>query len=220
MSKKFNKRIPVEGEFMKRKYNDNVYGWLQYNSFADAGKTLVPKYLINDLEPWKEIYKEFALSGQKRKFRDEIKKYRIAGFIKDATYKKGNNIIDCFELVYDEKELYYLMSDRVLEYMVNTKSCHSIRTLCYLTFKFKNNPRYTFTKKELIINVLGSTSIHNKHSYKIIDDVLFDLEQSGFIGINHEKYISLNDKATKVKQILWINLLPMDLKEYFERKKR
>lgn len=220
MSKKIEKRIPVEGEFMKSKYNDNVYGWLQYNSFADNGRTLVPKYLINDLEPWKEIYKGFALSGQRRKFRDEIKKYRIAGFIKDATYKKGDVIVDCFELVYKKEELYYLMSDRVLEYMVNTKSCHSIRTLCYLTFKFKKNPRYTFTKKELINNILGVSNATHKRDFKIFDDVLFDLEQSGFIGINHEKYISLNGKATKVKQILWINLLPSDLKEYFERKKR
>lgn len=222
--KKHTKRISVKGEFMKTKYNDNIYGWLQYNSFADEiGKdeyrTLTPKYIIDDLEPWTIIYRDYAASGQRRKFRDEIKKYYKAGFIKDVIYIKDGKEVECYELTYEYGEWYYLISDRVLEYLVNTKSVHTIRTLCYLAFKFNKNTRYTFTQKELLTNVLGVKSATNKDTNKIIDDVLFDLEKSGFIGINHDKYTSLNNKATRVKQIRWVNMLPNDLKEYFERKR-
>ena len=223
--RKNHKRISVEGEFMKTKYNDNVYGWLQYNSFADEiskgeYKTLTPKYIIDDLEPWKIIYKEYTPSGAKRKFKDEIKKYYKAGFIKDVIYKNKSGVeVECYELVYDKDELYYLISDRLLEYLVNTKSVHSIRILCYLAFKFNANKYYTFTQKELLRNVLGVKSVTNKDTNAMVEDILFDLQASGLIGI-HEKYISLNGKATRVRQIKWIDLLPTDLKEYFDRKKR
>lgn len=226
LKKKHPKRIPMEGEFMKTKYNDNVYGWLQYNSFADEiGKeehrTLTPKHIIDDLEPWKIIYKEYAPNGAKRKFKDEIKKYYKAGFIKDVIYINKSGVeVECYELVYDRNELYYLISDRLLEYLVNTKSVHTVRILCYLAFKYNSNKYYTFTKKELLRNALGVKSVTHERSNKIIDDVLFDLEKSGFIGINHEKFIPINNKASRVKQIRWVNLLPEDLKEYFNRKKK
>ena len=219
--KTYEKRIPVEGKFMKNTLNDNVYGWLQVNSFnqsiENTKRTISPKYIIKEKEPWNILFTEFEEKKARRKFKEEIKKYIKLGFIKESTYIKNNIEIECYELPFEYQELYYLIPSRTLEYLVHTKNKNSIRIYCYLMFKYQKNDRYTFTQKEIIRNVFNNKSITNEGLNIMIQDILIDLEISGFFEINHSKYISLNDKATVVKQFRWVNVKPGQLNKYFDK---
>lgn len=222
MEKNFTKRVPVSGEFMTTKLNDNVYGALLILSFAtgegEESKTLVSKIKIEENSPWLWVYTDLDNSKARRKWRDEIKKYIKAGLLKEVKHTtKNGNVIDCYEISKEGRELYYLISSRTLEYLINTKSTHSIRIYSYLMFKYSKNPNYLFTQKEILRNVFNQKSIKNDMLNKKVNDILFDLENSGFFKIDHERYISLNGKATRVKQLYDINYSPDKIEEHFKR---
>lgn len=223
MTKNYNKRIPVEGAFMSNKLNDNVYGALLIESFGNGegseSRTLVSKMRIDESASWIKVYPDLDNTKARRKWNGEIRKYIKAGLIKEVKYKSVNysDEIPCYELSKEFKELYYIIPSRTLEYLINTKSQHSIRIYCYLMFKYNGNKKYTFTQKEIISNVFNQKSITNEGLNKKVNDILFDLEQSGFFKINHDKYISLNSKATRVKQFINLNLTPIELQNYFNK---
>ncbi len=219
MNRSYTKRVPLNERFLTNKLNDSVYGALLVLSFAIDNKTLVSKLRVDEAALWLGVYPDLDNSKGRRKWNTEIRKYIKSGLIKEVKYKSENfsDEVICYELTKEFEELYYLIPSRVLEYLINTKSQHSIRIYCYLMFKYAKNKNYTFTQKEIIRNVFNQKSVTHQGLNDKVNDILFDLEQSGFFEINHDKFISLNGKATRVKQLLKINLTPSEMEKYFSK---
>ena len=221
--KSYEKRIPVEGLFMKNTLNDKVYGWLQVNSFnqsvADTKRTISPKYIIEQERPWTTLFPELDEKRARRKFKEEIKKCIKIGLVKETDYVKGNATIDCYELPFNYEELYYLIPSKTLEYLVNTQSKNAIRIYCYLMFRYQGKKRYTFTQKELIKNVFNNKSTTNESLNIMIQDILDDLQIDGFFSIGN-KYISINGMASVVKYFIWVNNNPCKVREYMKEKRQ
>ena len=237
MSKIIEKRIPVRNtNFNKRTLDDRVYGWFQENSHAKNidGKdiTLSPKYILENKQPWLTLYRDLEPIKAKRKFKDQLKRWTKLGFIDDYEiieedgYKK-----EYYKLPYDKeaKEFYYLIDTNILDYLVNTKSSGAIKIYTYLMFKYAKFPTHTFTVKTLAQDCFNVKNVcKDKTGLSImIHDCLSDLESNGFFSVDNEKYISLNGKATKVKQLYNINNKPFVIerrkqiiKEQLEENKR
>lgn len=208
---------------MSNKLDDLVYGWFQVNSFSkEEGKdkhiTLSPKARIEEQKPWQFIYSWLDNTKGRRKFNNEIKKLKQSGFLKETIYMKGIIEIECYELTYQYDEMYYLIPVNILEYLIHKQSMNTIRIYCYLMFKYQKNPRYIFTQKEIIKNVFNQKSTTHAELNAMIADTLYELEDEGFIEVNHEKYISLNGKAARVKQIVKVNEQPKNMEIYFKDK--
>lgn len=218
MSKIIEKRIPVKNtNFNKRTLDDRVYGWFQENSHAKniEGKdiTLSPKYVLEEKQPWLTLYRDLEPIKAKRKFKDQLKRWTKLGFIEDYEiieqdgYKK-----EYHKLPYDReaKEFYFLIDTSVLDYLVNTKSSGAIKIYTYLMFKYAKFPKHTFTLKEIAKDCFNVKNLDNDKTglSKMITQCLLDLEVTGFFNVNHDLFININNKASRVKQLYNINLKP------------
>lgn len=202
------RRIPLEGEFMQKKINDIVYGYLQTISYKDKeDKRFVYKDAIN----YSELEKKFGYDDNGKPFLSRLKITRAINVLKAYGFVEEGKVVDlynkkvpAFFLPYDETNPFQLIPNTTLKFLVDTSNSNVIKIYAYLLNKYlwkeKTKEKYIFSNKELIL-LLGMKSSTNQRDYDMINNILTSLHNNGLIYYS-EYYEKRGDKIIPRKKLI------------------
>lgn len=180
----YQKRIPAQGDFMKKKTNDILYGYLQSISYVDKNDiTFVYKEDVN----FSKIAENLGQNYNARKISRDFKFLQRIGLVElNKITTLQNETIDAYVLP-KIGDSYKLIPVKTLKYLINTSNANVIKIYVYLLYKYNNGLRqgYKFTKKELL-DVLKLKSTTNTEHYIMIDNILACLSNSELISLQYE----------------------------------
>lgn len=175
----YKKRIPTEGDFMKKKTNDILYGYLQYISYVDKNdKTFVYKNEVN----FAKIANALGENYNPRKISRDFKFLENIGLVElNNVTTIDDEIIEAYVLP-KIGDSYKLIPIETLKYLTHTANSNVIKIYVYLLYKYNNGQRkgYRFSKKELLSVLKLKSSTHMNH-YTMIDNILTCLLNSELI---------------------------------------
>lgn len=193
---KHQRNIPVEGEFMKKCYNDLVYAYLQCKSYKGVDEDDNEVYFV-----YQEQYRIPVLAKATRihgrTVRRKLDALMEGGFVrKGKVYNKNHT--ELVEVLIIEKinVLYQKIRIDTLQYLIDATNDCVIKTYAYLINKCLNvNDHYRFTKAELIQNCLGLSSTTNCRDYEHVSNILSILQKIGLIQFDNV-VIEVNGQLT------------------------
>lgn len=176
---KTERAIYIQGEFMKKAYNDLIFAFFQINSKCDGEGVRYCEDKINGVPIVTAICETLRMKD--KTVRRKIEKLIDGKFIiKEQNKYVIPKILKGFQYI----DLY------TLEYLINTVNSNVIKVYAYLLNKVKNiDEHYNFSKKELIQNCLGVTSLTNNRDYIIIDDILNCLKANDLLVLTENKKV-------------------------------
>lgn len=176
---KTERAIYIQGEFMKKTYNDLIFAFFQINSKCDGEGVRYCDTKINNVPIVTAICDTLRMKD--KTVRRKIEKLIDGGFvIKEEDRYLIPKILKGFQYI----DLY------TLEYLVNTVNLNVIKVYAYLLNKVKNvDEHYIFSKKELIQNCLGVKSITHDRDYVIIEDILNCLQANDLLVLTETKKV-------------------------------
>ena len=208
VNKNITRNIPTQGEFMKKKYNDLVYSYLQYHSYKGLDKNDQEIYFIYDTPTLiREITKETG-SSTTRTTRKRVDKLIEGGFIhKDKVWNKTHTeLVEGYVINHIDTFFQKVPTD-TLRFLTNTHVNFAIKIYAYLLNKsIYVNKHYVFTYTELILNCLGVKNANHGEEYERVRDILTSLMNNGLV-IYEEIYEPIGEGNTTIRQrIVQINL--------------
>lgn len=193
----YKRRISLEDDFMNYNTNDLLYAFMRTLSTAhpiNPEATKYEEYLpIKSLTSKKKVIAEL-LGVSTRTINNHIEKLKQNGLIKEDC-RAGSA---CYLFPYSPKGKYKLIEKDMLEYLIDTRSAHAIRTYIYLLDKFEwkkqEQDYYYFTVKELRM------AFGYSENYKNLDitftHILESLKREGIIS--YEEIYDMSDNNTHV----------------------
>lgn len=195
--------IPIRDDFMMKKTNDLLYGYLQVHSYLDKNEV---RFCYSECEQYDLITERLGNVFSTSKLRRDMKYLIDTGFVQRGTiidlYDKE---VDALLLSFDTNEsVYKFISLDTLKYLVSLNKPHLIKIYAYLLNRdlfYKG--KYVFTKKELI-NVLGVKN-PKQRDYKLTELILTTLRDYKLIEYScfYKKY-----KGTVMPQMRLHKVLP------------
>lgn len=174
------RRFSIDDKFIKnKKVNDILYGYLQSISHLDRNDR---RFVYIDNKIQFATIERILDNGMKSKTLSRNFKFLLdIGFIeKGKTLDLYEKVVDVYFLPYDKTSLYQMINIETLNYLIKGTNANVIKVYTYLLSKYnwkeKENCKYVFTKKEILIKLGASTT--NQRDYdkvNIIMDVLIKL---------------------------------------------
>ena len=194
------RRIPLKEEFMRKKINDILYGYLQIKSTLNV-KTNV-RYIKKSDVNFAEIERDLKGVYKSRTLANNLKNLIYYGFIgEDTMFDTYGNKIKVYTFPYDVNDIYKLIPLDTLIFLVDTATPSVIATYAYLLNKWEWKHQYIFTEAELIKNCLGIKSATHSRDYERINNVLLCLHLLGLIDFK-SKTIYRNNTAIKCQILI------------------
>lgn len=194
----YRKRMPAEGDFMKKKTNDILYGFLQSISYVDKNKvTFVYKSDVDFLE----ISRMFDGKFSKKKLISDFKFLQSIGLIElGKTTSLEDNVEREIYVLPDVGEKYKLIPIETLRFLINTTNTNVIKVYVWLLYKFNDGIKkgYKFSKKEIIEDVLKMKA-RNKRDMILVSDILTCLQNNELIKFHVEWTTAENSVINKTQ---------------------
>ena len=197
-SSKIEKAIPLDKDFMIKKIDDRVYGFLRIKSYKGINLKGEEVYFAYKNGILDEI--SSALRINKRSVRNKIDNMLKAKYLTKSVVRdlNGKGTIECYIL--ENASLFQKVEEETLKELVYNTQEHVIKTYAYILdkylFRLNIGDRYRFSERELILECLG-VKFPKSIDYEIMMSCISMLQRLGLLVLSDKKYKKFSDKTGK-----------------------